>query len=203
MFDITFISILDHLGTLAFAISGIRMATAKEFDWFGAYIVGLATAIGGGTTRDLFLQTNPFWMQQSSYLIITGISLLLIIIFSKKILNLSRTLFIFDTIGLALFVVVGIEKTLSFGFPFWVAIIMGTVTGSIGGVIRDVLINEIPLLFRNDIYAMACVIGGILYFIALHFGLSSQVSGLICASTVIIIRIIAVKYKIQLPILKP
>lgn len=203
MFDITFISILDHLGTLAFAISGIRMATAKEFDWFGAYIVGLATAIGGGTTRDLFLQTHPFWMQQSSYLIVTGISLLLIIIFSKKILNLSRTLFIFDTIGLALFVVVGIEKTLSFGFPFWVAIIMGTITGSLGGVIRDVLINEIPLLFRNDIYAMACIIGGILYFIALHSGLSSQVSGLICASAVIIIRIIAVKYKIQLPILKP
>ena len=158
---LTFPSIIEILGTLAFAISGIRLASAKRFDWFGAYVVGLITAIGGGTIRDLLLDTTAFWMLNSIYLTVTAVALLLVIIFGRYLIRLNNTFFIFDTIGLALFVVVGIQKTIAADFPFWIAIIMGTITGAAGGVLRDILINEVPLIFRKEIYAMACVFGGI------------------------------------------
>ena len=134
----TFATILEIVGTLAFAISGIRLAAAKRFDWFGAYAVGLVTAIGGGTTRDVLLNATPFWMINGSYLTVTAIALIFVIIFKQYLVKLENTFFIFDTIGLALFVVVGVEKTLMFGFPFWVAIVMGTITGSVGSIIRDI-----------------------------------------------------------------
>ena len=142
----TFVQILDFIGTFAFAISGIRLASAKRFDWFGAYVVGFVTAIGGGTIRDLLLDVTPGWMTDPIYLICTGLALLGVIIFGKHLIHLHNTFFIFDTIGLALFTVVGVGKSLSLGYPFWVAIIMGSITGAAGGVIRDVFINEIPLI---------------------------------------------------------
>lgn len=197
-----FSTILDHLGTFAFAISGIRLASAKKFDWFGAYVVGFVTAIGGGTTRDIFLGVTPFWMLQPSYLIVTGIALVVFMFFNKRLTKLHKTLFLFDAVGLGLFVVVGIQKSIDADFPFWVAIIMGTITGSIGGVIRDVLINEMPLIFRRDIYASACIIGGIAFFICYNFNLSLLVTDIVTASTVILIRLLAVRFKIQIPTLK-
>jgi uncharacterized membrane protein YeiH len=118
--SMNFINLIDYAGTYAFAISGIRLASAKRFDWFGAYVVGLVTAIGGGTTRDLLLNVTPFWMQQPSYLIVTGLALLSVILFGRYLIRLNNTFFVFDAIGLGLFVVVGIEKSISFGFPFWV-----------------------------------------------------------------------------------
>ena len=152
----TFVQILDFIGTFAFAISGIRLASAKRFDWFGAYVVGLATAIGGGTIRDVLLDVTPGWMTDPIYLICTGLALLWVICFGRWLIRLNNTFFIFDTIGLALFTVVGVGKSIALGYPFWVAIIMGSITGAAGGVIRDVFINEIPLIFRKEIYAMAC-----------------------------------------------
>ena len=152
----TFVQILDFIGTFAFAISGIRLASAKRFDWFGAYVVGFVTAIGGGTIRDLLLDVTPGWMTDPIYLICTGLALLWVILFGKYLIHLHNTFFIFDSIGLALFTVVGVGKSLALGYPFWVAIIMGSITGAAGGVIRDVFINEIPLIFRKEIYAMAC-----------------------------------------------
>ena len=107
----TFATILEIVGTLAFAISGIRLAAAKQFDWFGAYAVGLVTAIGGGTLRDVLLNATPFWMINGSYLTVTAIALIFVIIFKQYLVKLENTFFIFDTIGLALFVVVGVEKT--------------------------------------------------------------------------------------------
>jgi uncharacterized membrane protein YeiH len=195
-------SIIDYAGTFAFAISGIRLASAKRFDWFGAYVVGLVTAIGGGTTRDLLLNDTPFWMQQPSYLIVTALALVSVILFGKYLIRLNNTFFIFDAIGLGLFVVVGIEKALAAGFSFWVAIIMGMISGSVGGVIRDILINELPLIFRKDIYAMACVVGGLVYFICFNSNVSPVVTQLSTAFSVILIRILAVKYHISLPVLK-
>ena len=134
---IDFITLCDYSGTFAFAISGIRLASAKQFDWFGAYVIGLVTAVGGGTLRDLLLNATPFWMEQASYLTVSGVALLFVIIFKKFVIRLNNTFFIFDAIGLGLFVVVGIVKTLEFGFPMWVAIVMGTITGSFGGMLRD------------------------------------------------------------------
>jgi uncharacterized membrane protein YeiH len=197
-----FIHLIDYAGTFAFAISGIRLASAKQFDWFGAYVVGLVTAIGGGTIRDLLLNVTPFWMLQPSYLIVTGLALIIVILLGKKLIRLNNTFFIFDAIGLGLFVVVGIEKTLAVHFPFWVAILMGMITGSAGGIIRDILMNEVPLIFRKDIYALACVVGGLVYFACYQMELSEVFTQILSAASIILTRVLAVKYHISLPILK-
>jgi len=202
MIDITFVDIIDYIGTFAFAISGIRMASQKKFDLFGAFIVGMATAVGGGTLRDVMLGHSPFWMTQWVYQIIVGLALAIFILFHKKIQQVASTLFIFDTIGLALFTVVGYEKTINAGFPFWSACIMGMFTGAAGGVIRDIFINEVPLIFRRDIYALACLVGGLVYTVGMWLGLSDVISQLGCAISVILMRIFAVRYHWQLPTLQ-
>ncbi|MEG2515124.1 MAG: TRIC cation channel family protein, partial [Bacteroidaceae bacterium] len=112
----TFVQILEFIGTFAFAISGIRLASAKRFDWFGAYVVGLVTAIGGGTIRDLLLDITPFWMTNPIYLICSALALFFVILFGKSLIHLHNTFFVFDTIGLALFTVVGVEKTLALDY---------------------------------------------------------------------------------------
>ncbi len=197
-----FRNIIDLLGTLAFAISGIRLASQKQMDWFGAYIIGLVTAIGGGTVRDLLLGVTPFWMMQESYVIVTGIALFLTVTLRQKVFKLGQTLFLFDTIGLGLFTMVGIMKTEDLGFPIWVCIAMGTITGSVGGVLRDVLINEVPLLFRKDIYALTSVAGGSIYFISKFLLFSGFESSLVGAMVIIILRLLVVKLHWQLPVLK-
>jgi uncharacterized membrane protein YeiH len=196
---LSFISILELLGTLSFAISGIRIASTKQIDWFGAYIIGLVTSIGGGTIRDLLLNTTPFWMLDPKYFFTSGFALLATLLFKNKIFQLGSTLFLFDSIGLGLFTIVGIKKSIDAEFPFWVCIIMGTITGSLGGVIRDVLLNEIPLLLRKDIYALACVIGGSVYFGLDYLDLPYQLKELISVLTIIFIRVLAVRYQIHLP----
>jgi len=191
--------VLEFLGTFAFAISGIRLAAFKDFDWFGGYVVGLATAIGGGTIRDVMLGVTPFWMTNSIYLIFTAAALVLVIIFKKALVKFHHTWFIFDTLGLALFTIAGIQKTLYAGFPFWVAIIMGCMTGAAGGIIRDVLINEVPLIFRKEIYAVACIIGGFVYQLCHYSGIGMETTVLASFITVVMIRMLAVKYHISLP----
>ena len=189
---IDFITFCDYTGTFAFAI----------FDWFGAYVVGVVTAVGGGTIRDILLNAVPFWMEQASYLVVSALALLFVIAFRKYVIRLNNTFFIFDAIGLGLFVVVGIAKTLDFGFPMWVAIVMGTITGSFGGMMRDILINEEPLIFRKDIYALACVFGGLIYYICMQTSMSAAMIQFVSALSVFLARIIAVKYHISVPVLK-
>ncbi len=201
--DNLFMFIIEVLGTIAFAISGIRLSAAKNFDWFGAYVVGLVTAIGGGTLRDLLLAIPVFWMQSWMYLAVTFLSLVIVIIFRRFLVGGMRTLFLFDAIGLALFVVVGIEKSFGAGFPAWVAIVMGIITGSFGGVTRDILINDEPLFFRKDIYATACLAGGLVYWlVTLLPDASPVVAQVACAVTVIGLRVAAVHYNWSLPILQ-
>lgn len=194
--------VLDFLGTFAFAISGIRLAAVKTFDWFGGYVVGLATAIGGGTIRDVMLGVIPFWMTNSIYLIFTAAALVLVIIFKKALVGFYHTWFIFDTLGLGLFTIAGIQKTLYAGFPFWVAIIMGCMTGAAGGVIRDVLINEVPLIFRKEIYAVACIVGGLVYQLCYYLNVNMETTTILSFITVVLIRLLAVKYHISLPHLR-
>ena len=201
--QINLTTLLDLLGTFAFAISGIRLASGKQIDWFGAYVIGLATAIGGGTIRDLLLDVTPFWMLDGKYFLTTGVALLVTLIVKDKISRWGNTLFLFDAIGLGLFTIVGISKSMEAGLPFWVCIVLGTITGSVGGIIRDVLLNEVPLIFRKDIYALACIAGGLVYFICNHFNFSTGLTKLIAALTVISFRMIALKFHIHLPILNP
>lgn len=194
--------VIEFIGTFAFALSGIRLASAKHFDVFGAWIVGMSTAIGGGTIRDLMLGVNPFWMTNSIYFICCGLAVFGVMAFGKYLIRQKNTLFIFDTIGLALFNVIGIEKTLNLGFPYWTAITMGCITGAAGGVIRDVFINEVPLIFRKEIYALACVAGGIIYAACSRWGMSVEINALLSSFMVIFIRVLAVKYHWILPRLK-
>ncbi len=170
MVESTFLFIIEILGTLAFGVSGVRLLQKKHFDWFGAYTLGVITAIGGGTVRDVLPDIPVFWMQTWLYLAVTGVSFLIVLAFTKVLTSDSKSLFMFDAVGLTLFVITGIEKTLAIGYPMWVAIIMGMITGSFGSILRDVLLNEEPLFFRKDIYATACLAGGALYWMTAVFG---------------------------------
>ena len=194
--------IIEFLGTFAFAISGIRHAAAKHFDWFGGYVCGIAVAIGGGTIRDVMLGATPFWMTNPFYMICTALALLFVIIFSKHMEGLMNTWFVFDTLGLALFTIAGIQKSLLYGQPYWVAIIMGCITGSAGGVIRDVLLNNEPVIFQREIYAMAAVFGGITYWTLDVYQLPIEVTVITSFIITCLIRFLAVRYHLSLPVLK-
>ncbi|HLD52619.1 MAG TPA: trimeric intracellular cation channel family protein [Sediminibacterium sp.] len=200
--DNLFTILPDLVGTFAFAISGIKLASGKQVDWLGAYIIGLATAIGGGTIRDLLLGVTPFWMLDSRYFITTGVALLATLLFKEKLFRWKNTLFLFDTIGLGLVTIVGITKSLDANFPIWVCIVMGAITGSVGGVIRDILLNEVPLLLQKDIYALACIAGGVVYFVCHYFEITTVLTELIAAAVVMIVRILAIQFHIHLPVLK-
>jgi uncharacterized membrane protein YeiH len=194
--------IIEFLGTFAFAISGIRHAAAKHFDWFGGYVCGIAVAIGGGTIRDVMLGVTPFWMTNPFYMICTALALIFVIVFSKHMEGLRNTWFVFDTLGLALFTIAGIQKSLLFGQPYWVAIIMGCITGSAGGVIRDILLNNVPVIFHKEIYAMAAVLGGITYWFLDILMVSIEVTVIASFMVTCLIRFLAVRYHLSLPTLK-
>lgn len=200
--NIQFVDIIEFIGTFAFAISGIRLASAKKFDWFGALVVGLVTAIGGGTLRDLLLGLTPFWLLSSVYLWCTVFALFFVIVFRKFLVKLNNTFFWFDSIGLGLFVVVGSEKAFSLGYEWWVVIIMGTITGVVGGIIRDILINEIPIIFTQELYAVACILGAGLFCFLNYIGVNMSVIQIASALFVFVIRIVATRYQWRLPILK-
>lgn len=195
-------AVIEFVGTLAFAMSGIRHAAAKHFDWFGGFVCGIAVAIGGGTIRDLMLGVTPFWMTSPIYIICTIIAQVVVIVFSKQLKRLDNTWFVFDTLGLALFTIAGMQKSLALGQPFWVAIIMGCITGAAGGVIRDVLLNNEPVIFRKEIYAMACVVGGLVYWALWELGVTLYVVVPVTFVVVCAIRFLAVKYHISLPKLR-
>ena len=194
--------IIEFLGTFAFAISGIRHAAAKHFDWFGGYVCGIAVAIGGGTIRDVMLGVTPFWMTNPFYMICTALALIFVIIFAKHMEGLRNTWFVFDTLGLALFTIAGIQKSLLFGQPYWVAIIMGCITGSAGGVIRDILLNNVPVIFHKEIYAMAAVLGGITYWFLDILMVPIEVTVIASFMITCLIRFLAVRYHLSLPTLK-
>ncbi len=197
-----FITWIDYIGTFAFAISGIRLAAAKRFDLFGAYVVGFVTAVGGGTMRDVLLGYSPFWMHNIDYVVVSLLALIFVIIFRRYVVRLNNTFFIFDAIGLGLFTVVGIEKSLAAGFPMWVGIGMGTMTGAAGGMLRDIFINEVPLIFRKDIYAFACICGGLIYGVCRRWGVAPEVIQVTVALSVIVIRVLSVHFGIGLPTLR-
>ena len=192
---------LEFIGTFAFAISGIRLAADRHFDWFGGFVCGFAVAIGGGTVRDVMLGVTPFWMTSTIYILITFLAQLVVIVFNRYVNKLNHAWLLFDTLGLALFTIAGIQKTLSLGHPFWVAIIMGSITGAAGGIIRDVLLNQEPVIFKKEIYAIACIVGGFVYWglYPLHFNIA--LVAVTSFLVVCLIRLIAVRYHISLPVL--
>ena len=193
---------IEFLGTFAFAISGIRHAAEKTFDWFGGYVCGIAVAIGGGTIRDLMLSTTPFWMTNPFYILCTALALMVVVMFSRWIERLQNAWFVFDTLGLALFTIAGIQKSIAFGHPYWVAIIMGCITGAAGGVIRDIMLVREPVIFHKEIYAMASVMGGLAYWLTIQLDNSIELSAIISFTVTCLIRFLAVRYHLSLPKLK-
>lgn len=200
--EIQLVNIIEALGTIAFAISGIRLASAKRFDWFGAIVIGYVTAIGGGTVRDILLGVTPFWMKSSLYIWCSLFAFLIVAFFRKFLVRLNNTIFWFDCIGLGLFVVVGYEKSMDLGYTMWICICMGMITGILGGIIRDMLINEIPIIFTQELYAMACIIGGIIFGIMMWFNINLAITEIVVAGSIVIIRVLATRFSWKLPNLK-
>ena len=159
-------------------------------------------AIGGGTIRDVMLGVTPFWMLSPLYIICTVVAQIIVIVFARFMKRLDNAWFVFDTLGLALFTIAGIQKTLACGHPFWVAIIMGCITGAAGGVIRDVLLNKVPVIFRKEIYAMASVAGGLLYWFMTALDINVAITAASTFLLVIVIRFLAVRFHISLPVLR-
>lgn len=193
--------VIEILGTLAFAISGIRHAAAKQYDWFGGFVCGFAVAIGGGTLRDVMLGVTPFWMTSPMYILCTLLAQCIVIIFARYLKRLDNAWFAFDTLGLALFTIAGLQKTLGYGHPFWVAIIMGCITGAAGGVIRDVLLNKTPVIFQKEIYAMASIVGGLLYWVMMLLHVPVAINVVATFLFIVVVRFLSVKYHISLPVL--
>ncbi len=194
--------VLEFLGTFTFAISGIRQAARRHFDWFGGFVCGIAVAIGGGTVRDLMLGVTPFWMTNALYIATALLAQVCVIAFHRYLRYLNNTWFVFDTVGLALFTIVGIQKTLLCGHPFWVAIVMGCITGSAGGILRDLFLDTAPVLFQKDFYAMTCVLGGLLYWGLSLLGIHTAVTSAMTFILICLLRFLAVRYHLHLPTLK-
>jgi len=197
--DIDVLLILDILGTVAFAISGVLAAMDKKLDLFGVIIIAFVTAIGGGTLRDFLIGDLPVaWIRDISYTAIIILTVVITIPFNRDIVNLRKTLFLFDSLGIGFFTIVGVQKGIMTGLHPGICVVLGTVSACFGGVIRDILLNNIPIIFRKEIYASACIAGGSLYLVSSSF-LSLPVSEVLSISVVVLIRIGAVRYKWQLP----
>ena len=191
---------IDILGTIAFAISGVVVAMEKKLDLFGVLIIAFVTAIGGGTLRDLLIGNTPVvWMRDSTYVITIVVTVIFAIVFVKQLKYLRKSLFLFDTIGIGLYTLIGIEKGLEANLLPVMCIALGTITASFGGVVRDILCNEIPVIFRKEIYATACILGGASYFVLDELPIASNYAFIIAVLMVIALRLLAVRFDIRLP----
>lgn len=193
-------SILDILGLIAFAISGALAGIEKKLDFFGVFVIAMVTSIGGGTLRDLLIGNTPvFWLLNLQTFYIVVAATIISIIFRQYLSFLRTSLFLFDTIGIGIFTIIGIEKGLSINFSPIVCILLGTVTACFGGVARDILCNEIPVIFRKEIYATACLMGGFMFFCLKLLHVNDDVIYVGTAGTIILIRILAVRYNWSFP----
>jgi len=194
------ISILDIIGTVAFAASGAWVGVRKHMDLFGVLVLGLVTAVGGGTLRDLLLGNLPPASLINETHLYLSILVSLIVFFTRHNFEIvEKPLLYFDAIGLGTFVVIGTTIALDFQMGWLVAVLMGVITGTVGGVIRDVLANQIPLILRHEIYASACIVGGTLLVLLEHAGMARPIAALLSAGLVIIVRLLAIRYDWALP----
>ena len=194
------IYVLDILGTFAFAISGALVALDKKFDIFGVIIIAFVTAVGGGMLRDVLINAQPInWIGDLNYLYIIFSAVLFTFLFKSKIAYLSKTMFLFDTIGISVFTLLGLQKGLSYDLHPIIAIIMGMISAVFGGVLWDVLTAKIPLIFEKEVYASACLAGGISYLILNYFKVDENINFIISAIVIASIRAVAVKFHLELP----
>ena len=191
---------LDIIGTFAFAISGYLTAAHKRLDLFGLFIIAFVTALGGGTLRDVLIGKTPVgWMIDLNYVYTVFGGAIFAIIFKKKLNYLRKSLFLFDTIGLGVFTIIGIEKGIEAQLHPLISIALGMMSATFGGVIRDILCNEIPVIFKKEIYATPCLIGGIFFFVLKSSTINENLIYIITIMIIIIIRLLAVKFHLKLP----
>jgi uncharacterized membrane protein YeiH len=194
--------LLDIIGTMAFAMSGALTAMSKKLDPFGVFIIAFVTAVGGGTLRDILIGRTPVgWMLDLNYVYVISMGYILAILFRKKFDRLRTSLFLFDTIGLGVFTLIGLEKGINIGLHPVICVALGTMTACFGGVIRDILCTEIPVIFRREIYATICILGGIVFFSLKNLNLDNDVLYLTTSLVIIAVRLMAVKFKWYLPTL--
>lgn len=194
-----FVELIEIFGTATFAVSGASSAIQKRLDIFGVLVIAFATSIGGGTLRDILIGATPVaWLKDDTTVavIFIGAVCTLFIDSSKKI---PKTLFLFDTLGLGLFTIVGIEKALAVGLSPVICVAIGTIAACFGGVIRDVLLNNVPVIFHREIYASACIAGGLVYFILRYLQVDDTICQLVCMIAIVTIRIVALRFHLSLP----
>ncbi|RYM35842.1 trimeric intracellular cation channel family protein [Brumimicrobium glaciale] len=197
------LEVLDHIGLFAFAISGMLTAANRNLDILGGYIIAFITALGGGTIRDLLLNVDIAWMTSLSQLLVVIGGATIGMIFRKKLRSWRRTLSIFDTVGISVFTIVGVQKGLSHDALAITAVFLGMITATFGGLLRDVLCNEIPLIFKKEIYAIPCLLGGTFYLLGDYFG-QGDTTWLLWSSMIFIIafRTLAVLFSWKLPLIR-
>jgi uncharacterized membrane protein YeiH len=192
--------ILDLVGTAAFAASGAWAGIRRDMDLFGVLVLGVVTATGGGTLRDMLLgDSPPFCLQDENYLYIAGAVAMLVFLWHRRLGFLQHPLLYFDAVGLGTFVVIGTGKALDFHLGFLGAVLMGVMTATAGGVVRDVLSNQVPLILRKEIYASACLAGAVLLVLLQRTHMPPPLAALTAALTVISVRLLAIRYNWSLP----
>ena len=186
---------VDLAGTFVFAVSGWLLASKKQLDFLGAAVISFITAVGGGTLRDVLIGSTPVgWMQDLNYLLVIASGMLATVFFKRIFEKLRKTMFLFDSIGIGLFTILGLQKTLDLGLSPVVAVMMGTISAVFGGVLRDTLVNEIPMIFRKEVYATVCIAGGLIYLLLGETSLNNDFRIIITIAITISIRILAVVY---------
>ncbi|WP_407935440.1 trimeric intracellular cation channel family protein [Alkalimonas cellulosilytica] len=191
----------DLMGVAVFAISGTLAAWRKQMDGFGVLVLATVTAIGGGSLRDVLLDVPVVWMNNNNYFIaIFSAALITIVLLRKRLTIPNNTLQFFDAIGLAFFVIMGTQKALDHGTSYFVAVMMGTMSGVAGGMIRDVLCREIPMVFRGELYAFACIFGGTIYILVQLAGATTLIAMLLGMSSLLALRLAAIKWQLTIPV---
>ena len=192
---------LDYVGVFVFAMSGVLAASEKHLDVFGGFIIAFVTALGGGTLRDVLLNVDVGWILNPVYIYIAIGGTLFALAFNRQAQHLRRAAYLFNSIGIGVFTVLGVQKALALEVPVVAVVIFGMITATFGGVIRDILRNEIPLIFRQEIYASACLAGVVLYVVLYYAGVPEIANVSIAVSVIILIRTVAVVKKLRLPLI--
>ncbi len=200
MLEVKVISALWLIGILAEAMTGALAAGKKQMDLFGVVIIGCVTAIGGGTLRDMLLGNYPIiWIENAHYLIAVAAASLLTVMFAPLMRYLSRLFLAIDAVGLAVFSIVGAQKTLMLGYSAEIAIVMGVVTGVFGGVIRDILCNQVPLIFKKELYALVALLTAALYVVMKLNGITEWLSLTVAVLFGFSFRMLAIRYHWSMP----
>ena len=198
--EFTLLRLFDILGTISFAVAGVFAAMQKRLDLFGILVIAFVTAVGGGTIRDLLLGDLPVnWMRNLLYPVIIITAAGITILFRKIVDNFQKTLVVFDALGLGFFTLIGIQRGLAFELHPGICVAMGTITACFGGVVRDISLGTIPLIFQKEIYASASILGGIGYFLLLLLPVPQNLVELTVIVFIVVIRIVSVRFRWSLP----